>query len=187
MASRGFTLIELLVALSVGGLVLLAAHRTLGGIADGVQALDEARLAADREGNARRLLAQVVGSIDLGGADRDADGPTGRASPARRFAGDPHMVSFPAWRRDAAGWPELRTVQLAAFGGALTVVGLGTGRIVLVDSVTALDIDYLLQRGASTRWVRRWYSESSAPEAVRLRVTRATGADTLLLIVGERG
>jgi hypothetical protein len=60
-----------------------------------------------------------------------------------------------------------------------------------VDSVTELALDYLLEPGANTRWVRQWLSPLSAPLAVRLRIERrggsSEGVDTLLCLIKERG
>ena len=67
--------------------------------------------------------------------------------------------------------------------------------IALVDSVTNVQVDYRLEPGAESRWVREWVSPVSAPVAVRMRIERAvhgaqdTGnvVDTLLFLIKERG
>ncbi len=179
---RGFTLLEVMVALTLGALVVLLAHRIFTGVTDGSARLAEARAALHREANARRLLAGVVGSIDIG---RPGTGD---------FRGEPHGATFSTWYQSPAGWLEPRRVTLALGGDAIILRGLADEPVELADSVTALDLDYLLDYGAGESWVRTWTSTVSAPVAVRLRVsyagngTRETGnVDTLLLIVGTRG
>ncbi|MGH7675111.1 MAG: prepilin-type N-terminal cleavage/methylation domain-containing protein, partial [Gemmatimonadales bacterium] len=178
----GFTLLEVLVALTLGSLVVLMAHRLFTGVTDGAARLAEARGALDREANGRRLLAAIVGSIDIG---RPGAGD---------FGGEPHGAGFSTWYQSPEGWLEPRRVTLALSGGVLVLRGLGDEAIRLVDSVTALDLDYLLDYGAGESWVRRWSSTVSAPVAVRVRIARtgdgrreAGEVDTLLLIVGTRG
>ncbi len=171
-----------MVALTLGALVVLLAHRIFTGVTDGSARLAEARAALDREANARRLLAAVVGSLDVG---RPGAGD---------FRGEPHGATFSTWYQSPAGWLEPRRVTLALRGDALVLAGLGDDAVRLADSVTALDLDYLLDYGAVESWVRRWSSTVSAPLAIRVRVSHAgngireTGnVDTLLLIVGARG
>ena len=64
-----------------------------------------------------------------------------------------------------------------------------------MDSVADLALDYLLEPGAESRWVREWVSPVSAPVAVRIRMTRTRNGkrdrgnvvDTLLFLIKERG
>ncbi|MGH7676107.1 MAG: PulJ/GspJ family protein [Gemmatimonadales bacterium] len=178
----GFTLLEVMVALALGSLVVLLAHRIFTGVTDGSARLADARAALAREANARRLLVAVVGSIDVG---RPGAGD---------FRGEPHGATFSTWYQSPAGWLEPRRVTLALGGDALVLGGLADEPVLLANSVTALDLDYLLDYGAGEAWVRTWSSTVSAPVAVRLRITtagdgrrEAAGVDTLLLIVGTRG
>jgi len=178
----GFTLIEMLVALTLSALVVLLAHRVFAAVTDGAQRLAEARAALDRQANARRLLTALVGDLDIG-----LPGSSG-------FNGRPSGVAFSTWIEDSNGWLERRRIGLGVDGGALTVRGLAGGPLVLADSVSQLDVDYLLDYGADAPWVRTWQSPVSAPLAIRIRLSRArcvTGndicVDTLLMIVGPRG
>jgi hypothetical protein len=161
---------------------VLLAHRIFAGVTEGSARLAEARAALDREANGRRLLAEVVGSIEIG---RPGAGD---------FRGEPHGAAFSAWYRSAAGWLEPRRVTLALGADGIVLRGLAEEPVRLADSVTALDLDYLLDYGAREAWVRAWSSTVSAPVAIRARVARGgrgTGdggrVDTLLLIVGTRG
>ncbi len=177
----GFTLIEVVVAVSLGALVVLLAHRVFTGVVDGSGRLADAREALDRQANARRLLDHLAGSLEIG-----TDGAEG-------FEGRPNAVAFTSWQLDARGWWQRRRVRLGVEDGALTVTGLAEEPFRLADSVTALELDYLLEPGAHERWVREWISPVSAPVAMRIRVSRGNGkgdggrVDTLLLVVGTRG
>jgi len=180
--ARGFTLIEVMVALSLGALLVLIAHRIFTGVTEGSARLATARAALDREANARRILAAVVGSIDVG---RPGTGD---------FDGKPHGVTFSTWYQSPAGWLEPRRVTLALGAESLVLTGLDEEPVRLADSVAALDLDYLLDYGVREAWVRAWSSTVSAPVAVRVRIRRTGdgrretgGVDTLLLIVGTRG
>ena len=171
-----------MVALGLASLVVLLAHRIFTGVTDGSARLAEARAALDREANARRLLAAIVGSIDIG---RPGTGD---------FGGKPHGATFSTWYQSPAGWLEPRRVTLTLGGDGVVIRGIAGEPIRLADHVTALDLDYLLDYGAGESWVRTWSSTVSAPVAVRVRITnvghgtRETGnVDTLLLIVGTRG
>jgi prepilin-type N-terminal cleavage/methylation domain-containing protein len=196
---RGFTLIELMVALVLGGLVVLLAHRTFGVASDLGHRVAERREAHDRAMNGRRFLAQAFGSLEVGTV-RNAG-----------FRGLQDEVAFTTWLVDETGAPVRKqvTVRLdrsaddtgsvaASEAGAarlLALVALVEGgnalprdTLVLAPEVTGLALDYLLDLGADAAWVREWRSPVSAPLAVRLRVTGASGAvDTLLCVIGPRG
>lgn len=174
----GFTLLELLAALAISGLVFLLASRLLSVAIGSSSALREARTALDREQNGYRWLRSAFGSLDLSAA------PGG-------FEGQPDRIRFGSWRPSPAGWPVPRGVSLALVDGALLGQEDSDPPIRLADSVAALAVDYLLEPGADTRWVRQWISPLTAPVAVRLRIARRAGqtmqVDTLLLLIGERG
>jgi prepilin-type N-terminal cleavage/methylation domain-containing protein len=171
---RGFTLIELMVALAVGSLVVVAAHRIVTGVIDGVHQLEGAREWLDREANARRLLAALAGSIEVGG------GGSG-------FAGAPDRMAFTAWCSDSLGHHVRRRIAISVQAGALSLEGLWPDPVRLLDDVRDLALDYLPDLGAEQRFVRVWESDASAPAAIRLRLDRGTASDTLLLLVGPRG
>lgn len=188
---RGFTLIEVLVALTVSGIVVLLAHAVFTAVTDAGRQVHAARLALDREANARRWLHAAFSSLDVGSD-----------SAASPFEGRPDRIAFGAWLETAGGWFERRRLELRLNDGEL-VARLGSGewgvvpdgsQLMLTDSVSEVEFDYLLEPGENTKWVREWISPVSAPLAVRVRVSRGRGkgegervVDTLLLIVGPRG
>jgi hypothetical protein len=168
-------MIELLVALVVAGIVVMAAHRVFAAVIDGLERTAEARTAWDREANARRLLAVLASSIETGRAAGDG------------FQGEPSRVAFTAWHRDAWGRAVQGRIAIAVENDALVLRGVGPEPVSLMNEVTGLSLDYLLEAGATERFVQEWRSDASAPLAIRLRIVRAAVTDTLLLIVGERG
>lgn len=173
--SRGFTLIEVLVALTLASFVAVLGNRVFSGILDGSASVTEARSALDSQMNARRRLTGLIGSLEVGPTEADA------------FRGEPKSVSFTAWDRDANGWIIRRRLTLQRVGSQLMVYGLDANAVTLAEDVRTITIDYLLEPGAEARWVKRWSSAATVPLAMRLGLTRVTGADTLLLVIGARG
>ncbi len=175
-AHAGFTLVELLVALTISALVVLVAHQLFTAVADRGKALVVARTNLDRSANARRWLKAAFLSLDVG-----TEGASG-------FEGRPDRMTFSSWLLTPDGWFERRQVTLRLAGQRL-VASVTPGTLVpLMDSIADVQIDYLLDPGADSRWVREWVSPVSAPLAVRLRVERAgNAADTLLFLIKERG
>ena len=184
---RGFTLVEVLLALTLGALVVLAAHRVFAGVADGALRLREARTSLDREANARRWLSAAFGSLDVGTAGGG-------------FAGREEEVQFGTWLLTAHGWYSQRHVTLARRDDRLIAEAPPDVSIELADSVSDLQLDYLLDvapdvagdsavgaPGERARFVREWSSPVSAPVAIRLRVSHSFRVDTLFLMVGPRG
>jgi len=180
---RGFTLIEVLVALTIGAVVVLLAHELFGAVAERCRTLLAARTALDRSANSRRWLAATFLSLDVG-----TDGAGG-------FEGRPDHAAFTTWMLMPDGWFERRQVTLGAEQGRLRAIVTPGTPITLVDSLTDVQFDYLLEPGAESRWVREWVSPVSAPVAVRMRTTkggcgmRGAGCvvDTLLFLIKERG
>jgi len=183
LGQRGFTLVEVMVALSIGAVVVLLAHELFGAVAERGRTLTVVRSALDRSANARRWLDATFLSLDVG-----TEGAAG-------FDGRPDHAAFASWLLTADGWFERRTVSLARDNDRL-VASVAPGQpIALMDSVADLALDYLLEPGAESRWVREWVSPVSAPLAVRLRIEKAgcemrdagCVVDTLLFLVKERG
>jgi prepilin-type N-terminal cleavage/methylation domain-containing protein len=188
---RGFTLIEVLLALTIGSVVVLLAHRLFTGVADGARRMNAVRTALDRAANAKRVLVEAFGSLDVGNG-------TG-------FAGRADHLEFAAWLRTPEGWLTRQRVALGVNRGRLVALIGFADSIVLADSVRQVEFDYLLESGEETgapdampgegaRFVREWLSPVSAPLAVRMRIEYSSrergmgvGADTLLLLVGPRG
>ena len=180
---RGFTLIEVVVALTIGALVVLVAHQLFAAVAERGRTLIAARTALDRAVNARRWLGATFLSLDVG-----TEGAGG-------FEGRPDHVVFSTWLLTPDGWFERGQVTLSAEQGQLRAAVTPGTSIALVDSVTDLQLDYLLEPGAESRWVHEWASPVSAPVAVRMRITKAgngkwetaNAVDTLLFLIKERG
>lgn len=171
--SFGFTLIEVMVAMTIAGIVIVAAHRIFTGIADGARAVAAARGSLDRSVNARRWLKATFLSLEP------------------PFEGRANRASFTSWQLVPGGWFEQRPTQLLRDGSRL-LGATGAQPLQLADDVSDVAFDYLLDPGADTKWVREWISPVSAPLAVRLRIAgcgkREAGCvDTLLFLVKERG
>ncbi|MDH4131510.1 MAG: prepilin-type N-terminal cleavage/methylation domain-containing protein [Gemmatimonadota bacterium] len=178
VSPSGFTLIEVLVAILVTGLVALIGHQLVAGALLATREAAVTRTALDRERNAHRWLAAAFRTLEVGG----------EAGP---FEGAPDRVRFDAWLPRAEGWSERATITLGMGREAFIASASNADPLVLRDSVTAVAFDYLLEPGATTRWVRTWVSPVSAPLAVRLRISRPSlggeTVDTLLLLIGPRG
>ena len=182
MRRNGFTLIEVLVALTIGGVVLLAAERIFAGVGDGSRQLVVAREQLDRVANSRRWLKSTFLSLEVGQAA--GEGFEGRAG----------RVRFTSWQMTSGGWFTRQSTDLA-LDGSHWVATVGGFPMTLRDSVTEVAFDYLLDPGADSHWVREWISPVSAPLAVRIRVKRGTWnaergtevVDTMLFLIKERG
>jgi prepilin-type N-terminal cleavage/methylation domain-containing protein len=180
---RGFTLVEVLVAITIGALVVLVAHQLFGAVAERGRSFIAARTRLDRSANARRWLDATFLSLDVG------------TEGAGAFEGRPDRVAFTAWLLTSDGWFERRLVSLARESERLVAAVTPGQPIGLMDSLTDLQFDYLLEPGAESRWVREWVSPVSAPVAMRMRIERAgcgmrdvgCVVDTLLLLIKERG
>lgn len=180
---RAFTLIEVVVALTIGAVVVLLAHELFGAVGERGRTLTMARTALDRAVNGGRWLDATFLSLDVG-----TEGAGG-------FEGRPDHAGFTAWLLTPDGWFERRQVVLGVEQGRLRASVTPGTPIALVDSVTDVQFDYLLEPGAESRWVREWVSPVSAPVAVRIRMTKpGTGkrdagnvVDTMLFLIKERG
>ena len=171
--SRGFTLIEVVVALTLASVVALLVQRLFAATADSVEVLRGASERLSQESNGRRVVQGLLGSLDIG--PREAE-----------FRGGPLRIEFASWFGEPYGWPVRARHALFASEGAL-VATTGKDTLALLCNVRALEVDYLLSSGSNEAWVRAWESPSSAPRAVRLRLARDSGVDTLLILVGARG
>jgi prepilin-type N-terminal cleavage/methylation domain-containing protein len=170
---HGFTLIEVMVGMAIAGIIIVAAHRILTGVADGARAVAVARESLDRSANARRWLKATFLSLEP------------------PFEGRANRVSFTSWQLVPGGWFEHTETQLAQAGSQFRGA-TGAEPLLLADSVSDVAFDYLLDPGADTKWVREWISPVSAPLAVRVRIAgcgrRDAGCvDTLLFLMKERG
>lgn len=178
MSRRGFTLLELMVALVVAGAVVLVAERIFAGTVDTSRAVAESRRALDHEMNARRLLSSAFGSIEVG-------------SQGAEFNGQPGSARFVTWLQSSEGWFERQSVTFSLERSRVLLRMPGSPPVTVADDVTSLDLDYLLEPGAESHWVREWVSPVSAPLAVRVRISGAarpgTRTDTVIYLVKARG
>lgn len=177
MSRRGFTLLEVLIALLLAAIGVLTAHALFGPVVDGARQTARARRELDRRTNARRMLGSTLLSVEVGPA------------PAVPFEGHPDQMTFSSWIPTADGWFELQPVKVGLDGGQMVVTWPGS-RTALRDSLTRLQLDYLLESGINARWVGVWISPVSPPLAVRVRSTRASTsrqviADTSLYPIGS--
>lgn len=176
---RGFTLVEILVAVVLTALAATLAARTWAAVAGGAAAAGDAREALDRRVNSGRWLSRAFRSLEV---DPSHGG----------FEGERNRVRFATWLERPEGWLEPGRVELEATAGVL-LARLAGDSVILAREVARLEVDYLLEPGATTRWAGRWISPVSAPLAIRLRLARTVPAgsparvDTLLFLVGERG
>ena len=121
----GFTLIELLTALALSGFVVLMVSRLLAVVTSSARALDDARVALDREQNGRRWLRSALGSLDP------------NAHPGG-FKGRRDRLTFTAWLEQPGGWFGARRVTIMAAEGTLMASGGAAGTVRLADSVVSL-------------------------------------------------
>jgi prepilin-type N-terminal cleavage/methylation domain-containing protein len=171
----GFTLVEVLVALMLGSLVTLMAHAVFTAVIDASARAEAEWQRLHVTANARRLLTKLIGNAVVG------------PSPAEEFRGQRHELAFCAWDTDRRGRVVRRNVRVALRNGAVVLEGLEYGAVHLAGYSTGLDIDYLSGAGAGAAWLIAWSSSASAPAAIRLRIARHDGSDTLLFRIGERG
>jgi prepilin-type N-terminal cleavage/methylation domain-containing protein len=177
---RGFSLVEVMIALALAGTVALLAHRLFGVVLEGSRQLAIEARALDREQNAGRVLSSMLLSTAVG---TDGDTP---------FQGHADRVRFSAWMETEDGWFERREIALWLAEGRLQATISPGASLVLGDSVQALELDYLLELGAATRWVAEWISPVTAPLAVRVRTRRqplrgSARSDTTIYLIKARG
>lgn len=173
--TRGFTLLEVMVALLVGMLVVALVRAFLERVADHADRVAVASAAADRDGNADRLLRGLAGRAEM-----SADGHA-------VFEGGPASVRFSTWCDVPAGWLERCRVTLAFVTAAgKPVLALEEGGAAPVV-VRRLDEPghflYLRDAAGGGRWAGGWTSAVTAPLAIGVVVD----GDTTILRIGERG
>lgn len=180
---RGFTLIEVLVALTVSGLVLLAARNLLGALADGADRLAAHASVADREANAERLVRGLLARSEAG------------TPHARPFAGDARVARFSSWCDVPSGWLERCHAAIVidrdvADEGSpeknaqVVAAVLSNGEIVpLRRRVDTAELLYLSDARDGGRWLHTWGASVTTPLALGV----VMDGDTLVLRIGERG
>jgi prepilin-type N-terminal cleavage/methylation domain-containing protein len=178
----GFTLVEVMLAVVVSGIVLLMSHQFLTAALDASKRIAVARDNADRAVNRIQWLREAFGELVVGG---DSLGS---------FLGMADHVAFSSALLTSNGWPERTQVSLGVLGdGRLVAVLSDRDTLILDEHVGAISFDYLFEFGEAARWVHEWHSPSTAPLAVRIRLSRwmpaarRASTDTLLFLIGERG
>jgi prepilin-type N-terminal cleavage/methylation domain-containing protein len=173
----GFTLVEVMVALVVIGVVVLGARVMLGQVAGDAERIAAAAAEADREGNADRLLRDVVGRLETS------------AAPGRRatFEGDARSARFHSWCEVPDGWLERCEATLAFVeveGAPALALRLSGGEpLALRRGFGAGELIYLRDAAEGGRWVLRWGESLTAPIAFGVVID----GDTAIVRVGERG
>ncbi len=176
--SRGVTLIELVVALAVSGIVLLAAHASLGVVVHGWQSARAARRTS-AGGSARLVLADWLRAAVLSDSDATFVGRSafrdGRESDTVRFIVSDGGALYPGprrvtlWVRDDPGaLPRGLLAVLAPWPPARGAATIDT--LVLAPDARALSARYLVAPKGREAWVDDWASRTELPRAVAVRV-----------------
>lgn len=193
---RGFTLIELLVVLSLMSLIMLAMGGALRGIGQTEQRLDQRLGRMDEFRVAVAFIQSVLGNVSA----RKAEVLPASGKPAVMFEGQPQSVSWvgvmPA--RDGAGGRYFFRLSAESVSGPGGFAGAGGtvlllryapfelgvttpnwgngGEQILVERVSAFDIEYEDRREAVPVWTPSWGFEDRLPDLIRLSVSTTQGA-----------
>lgn len=175
LGRAGFTLVEVMVALVVSAVVVLGARMLLEQLGESAHRTTAAATRADRAANGERLLRDLAGRLEIGTTD------------AMRFSGEPQTASFSSWCDVPSGWQERCTVTLVATNEAgrasLAARFEGGGAITLLVRDAPIELRYLDDPRAGGRWFTDWGAGITAPLAVAV----ISGADTLIVRIGDRG
>lgn len=171
----GFTLVELMVALVVSAIVVLGARMLLEQLGESAHRTIVAATRADRAANGERLLRDLAERLEVGTTD------------ATRFSGEPATASFSSWCDVPSGWQERCAVTLVATnegGRASLAARLDRGdAITLFVRDAPIELRYLDDPRAGGRWFTSWGAGITAPLAIAV----ISGADTLIVRIGDRG
>lgn len=174
-ARAGFTLVELMVALVISAVVVLGARMLLEQLGDSAHRTVTAATRADRAANGERLLRDLAARLEIGTAD------------TMRFSGEPGTATFSSWCDVPSGWQERCTVTLVASsdgGRASLAARLDRGEpITLLVRDAPIELRYLDDPRAGGRWFTNWGAGITAPLAIAV----ISGADTLIVRIGDRG
>jgi prepilin-type N-terminal cleavage/methylation domain-containing protein len=176
VSKRGFTLIEVIVALVVGGMAVSAAAALLTGLGERVNEIRSAGARVDRDGNAERLVRDLLQNLRFSGDS------------TRTVSGDSAAMVFLAWCESVEGWLRPCTVRLtvadsgARFHFALALNQREPSRVILWEGERlprqSVGIRYLRDPLHGGVWSTRW-TEIVAPAAIQL----FAGNDTLLFSI----
>lgn len=168
MRRSGFTMIELLVALAIGGLALTAGS-ALAGMA--IYTVERQQAVIGRHtatAHGYLWLREVFTNATVG---QPGDMP---------FHGSAHTARFSTTLPSARGWSG-RAVVTIELRDSNVVLQRRERSVIVVRGAGSLAIDYLGAFGADSPWFTGWQSPSTAPLAVRLRIGRTQGTDTLVI------
>lgn len=167
MRRSGFTMIEVLVALSVGA-VALTAGSALAHVA--IATAGRQHAAISRHSETMLGYSWLKDAFANATAGRPGDAPFQGSAGAARFSTTlPH----------ARGWFEPTVAAVALEDANVVLRWRGQSQIV-VGGANSLKIDYLGEFGLDSPWFTGWQSPSTVPLAVRLRIGRTQGTDTLV-------
>jgi prepilin-type N-terminal cleavage/methylation domain-containing protein len=171
----GFTLVELMVALVVSAIVVLGARMLLEQLGDSALRTVTAATRADREANGERLLRDLAGRLEVG-TDQTV-----------RFSGEPNTASFGSWCDVPSGWQERCTVTLVAGAQgdhSSLIASFSAGdRVTLLVREQPIELRYLDDPRGGGRWFMSWGAGITAPLAFAV----ISGADTMIVRIGDRG
>ncbi len=172
---RGFTLIEVLVALLIGATIVLCGRLLLEGVSDDARRMTTFAQLSDHEENGQRLLRSTVMAIDVSAAG------------AEPFAGDERLARFTSWCARPGGWQERCVVTLAITGdtaaASLMLTLAEAAPFNIRSGFRHGELRYLMDARDGGHWLRSWETGLTAP----LAIGAVLDADTLVLVIGERG
>ena len=167
MRRSGFTMIELLVALSVGALALTAGSALAHVV---IATAGRQHAAISRHSETMLGYLWLKDAFANATAGRPDDGP---------FQGSADVARFSTALPHARGWFEPAVVTVSLKDANVVLLWHGQSQV-LVSGANSLAIDYLGEFGADSPWFTGWQSPSTVPLAVRLRIGRTQGTDTLV-------
>lgn len=171
-SSSGFTLLEILLALTIGAMVLAVLGELLGTAIHADHRLRATRIRRD---------SSAVGLEWLRMAFRNAE--AGAAGDVR-FDGRANQVRFSTRTPGPDGGHTQDVATIGVRDSAVTLLSQRLGSIRLVPGVRAARFDYLEVLGADSPWLPAYDSPVSPPLAVRVRLEREHGTDTLVFRTG---
>ncbi len=172
-AHQGFTLVEIIVAMAVGGIVVLGARQLVESLTRSTRAITEYTAVTAHEGNAERVVRELVQRVEVG-----LELPP--------FGGTATSVSFSTWCDVAGGWAERCIATLATGAESTAWQYVSSPADVKAVIVSLGGVHRLLYfDGSSERrvWKAVWMPGGPLPLALGL----VRQSDTLILRIGYRG
>jgi prepilin-type N-terminal cleavage/methylation domain-containing protein len=173
----GYTLVELLVAMLVGGMAIAGARLVFVTLADQADRITAVAGDLDRVANGERILRALVGRMEIG------------STPSTGFGGDAGRTTFTSWCDVPDGWQERCRVTLAVApvdsAGRTHVLAaiIENGEAIPLLSAPTIGLRYLGDASNGGVWYSVWSRGITAPIAIGV----ITGADTMIVRIGDRG